>query len=112
MELNINAVIKGPRISDKAHAANKKLNQLVLEVHPQANKPAIKKAVETLFDVKVDRVGTHCLKKKKSKGLGRSRYSTATACKKIKIAYVSLAEGYELSLFEQATMPTAEKNEE
>lgn len=107
MELNIYNIIKGPRISDKAHAANRKLNKLVLEVHIQATKSDIKNAVQKLFSVKVDKVGTLISKNKRSKGTSKRRQPASTSMKKTKIAYVSLAEGYELNLFEQAEMPAA-----
>ena len=39
MELSIYQIIQGPVVSDKAYKLNKKLNKLVIKVHPQANKP-------------------------------------------------------------------------
>ncbi len=103
-------IIKGPLISDKAYKLNKKKNQLVLRVHPDANKPSIKKAIEKLFNVKVQDVRT--LVRKKSKSLSTAkRYNATPVIKKSKIAYVTLAEGYSLNLFEQASgvAPVEEK---
>lgn len=49
-------VILGPVISEKATLAADANGQYVFRVVPDANKLEIGKAVETLFDVKVDRV--------------------------------------------------------
>lgn len=56
MELNIYEVIRRPRVTIKAFDLNRQLNQLVLDVHPQANKKQIAEALERLFDVKVKSV--------------------------------------------------------
>jgi len=114
MALNISIynVIKGPRVSDKAHKTNKELNKLVLEVDLNVTKPAIKQAVQQLFNVKVDKVRTLISKSKPPKGVNRKRRVSNTTMKKSKIAYVSLAEGYSLDLFEQTEMPGAESRSE
>jgi large subunit ribosomal protein L23 len=112
MALDINQVIKGPRVSNKAHRANKELNQLVLEVHPAANKPAIKQAVQQRFNVKVEKIRTHILKKKRSKGTNKGRRVSDPSIKKVKIAHVSLAEGHELSFLDQMAAPTTFENRE
>ena len=101
MELNIHSIIKGPRVSEKARLANKKLNQLVLEVHPQATKCAIKMAVQRLFGVKVTQVRTLINKTKKSKSASNRRRFVSNTVKKTKIAYVSLIKGHTLDLLGQ-----------
>ncbi len=53
MELSIYEVIRRPRVTIKAYDLNRQYQQLVLDVHPQANKPQIAEALERLFDVKV-----------------------------------------------------------
>ena len=49
-------VIMGPVVSEKATLAADANGQYAFRVVPDANKLEIGKAVETLFDVKVDRV--------------------------------------------------------
>ena len=56
LKINMYDVILGPIMTDKAYKLNRKLQKLVLKVHPQANKPLVKKAIERLFDVKVETV--------------------------------------------------------
>ncbi len=111
MELNIYEVIRGPRISDKAQIVNKKQKKLVLEVHLHATKSDIKLAVQRLFNVKVKSVGTLISKSKKSKGVGRRRNTSTGTMQKMKIAYVSLAEGYDLDLFDTTQISLAEVGE-
>ncbi|MDP3889433.1 MAG: 50S ribosomal protein L23 [bacterium] len=97
MELTIFDVIKGPIISDKSYRLNKKLKKLVLKVHPFANKPLIKDALEKLFEIKVDKI--NCLiRKGKNRMVKRKKFQGSAT----KIAIVTLKEGYSLDLFEQA----------
>ncbi len=96
-------IIRGPVISDKAYKLNQKQQQLVLEVHPFANKPMIKDAIEKLFNVKVKDVRTH-IKKKSTSRATEKRHNASPNVKKRKVAYVALAEGYTLNLFEQASV--------
>jgi len=49
-------VLLGPHVSEKTTMAAEQSNQIVFKVMPDATKPEIKKAVELLFDVKVDNV--------------------------------------------------------
>lgn len=49
-------VLLGPHVSEKSTMAAEQANQIVFKVLPDATKPEIKKAVEMLFDVKVDDV--------------------------------------------------------
>ncbi|HAU30142.1 MAG: 50S ribosomal protein L23 [candidate division TM6 bacterium GW2011_GWF2_43_17] len=53
MELNIYEIIRKPRVTIKAFDLNRDFQQLVLDVHPKANKSQIAEALERLFDVKV-----------------------------------------------------------
>ncbi|OGB84222.1 50S ribosomal protein L23 [candidate division TM6 bacterium RIFCSPHIGHO2_12_FULL_32_22] len=99
MELSIYQIIKGPVVTDKAQKLNSGLHQLVLNVHPEANKPRIKEAIEKLFNVKVDSVRVLNRKAK--------RYANAKAKNKKsfgilqKRAIIKLKPGYEVSIFEQ-----------
>jgi large subunit ribosomal protein L23 len=51
-------IIKRPIITEKGLAVKELQRTLVFEVTPEATKPEIKRAVETAFQVKVDRVRT------------------------------------------------------
>ncbi|QIE41322.1 50S ribosomal protein L23 [Meridianimarinicoccus aquatilis] len=80
-------VIRKPIITEKATMASE-ANAVVFEVAINANKPQIKEAVETLFNVKVKAVNTTVTKGKvkRFRGmLGKRR--------DVKKAYVTLEEG-------------------
>ena len=80
-------VIRKPVITEKATMASEN-NAVVFEVAIDANKPQIKEAVETLFNVKVKAVNTTVTKGKvkRFRGmLGKRR--------DVKKAYVTLEEG-------------------
>ncbi len=49
MDLTIYDIIKGPRITEKAYSLNKNLKKLVLEVHPDANKPLDCRSIKKAF---------------------------------------------------------------
>jgi large subunit ribosomal protein L23 len=71
-------------------------NQVVIKVNPSANKIEIKNAVETLFNVKVDRVRTANMHgKQKRVGLRTGR------CSDWKKAIVTLSEGHKIDFLEQ-----------
>ncbi|MGB0498152.1 MAG: 50S ribosomal protein L23 [Rubricella sp.] len=80
-------VIRKPIITEKATMASEN-NIVVFEVAPDANKPLIKEAVESLFNVKVKAVNTTVAKGKvkRFRGiLGKRR--------DVKKAYVTLEDG-------------------
>lgn len=83
-------IIYGPHLSEKSHIVAEK-NQVVFKVRTDATKPEIKKAVELLFDVKVDGV-TVINYQGKSKRHGATKGRRANWKK----AYVSLAEGSQI----------------
>ncbi len=80
-------VIRRPVITEKATMASE-ANAVVFEVAPDANKPMIKEAVESLFNVKVKAVNTTITKGKvkRFRGIMGRR-------KDVKKAYVTLEEG-------------------
>jgi large subunit ribosomal protein L23 len=80
-------VIRRPVITEKATMASEN-GAVVFEVSIDANKPAIKEAVETLFGVKVKAVNTTITKgkQKRFKGIKGRRAD-------VKKAYVTLEEG-------------------
>lgn len=89
-EQKILKVLLSPHISEKSTFVNEN-NQYVFKVIKDATKPAIKAAVEKLFNVKVVSVQVVNLKPKKVR-FGRIE-GTRKAWKK---AYVRLADGNEI----------------
>lgn len=86
-------VLVEPKISEKSTRLAESARQYVFKVLMDAKKPEIKKAVELMFDVKVESVQTINVRGK-TKGFG-GRYGTRPFWKK---AYVRLAEGQELDV--------------
>ncbi|MCA1748297.1 MAG: 50S ribosomal protein L23 [Parasphingopyxis sp.] len=80
-------VIKGPHITEKSTLLSEN-NAVVFKVAADATKPAIKAAVEALFDVKVTGVNTLVQKGKTKRWRGRP-YRRSD----LKKAVVTLAEG-------------------
>ena len=81
-------VLLGPHMTEKATLVADKNNQYVFKVASDATKLEIKKAVEKLFDVKVNAVSVLNAKSKTRRttyGLGRR--------KGFRKAYISLVEG-------------------
>lgn len=81
-------VLVAPHVSEKSALNTENNNQYVFKVAIDANKPEIKKAVESVFDVKVSKVQTSIAKgkvKRFGQKIGRR--------KDWKKAYVTLAEG-------------------
>lgn len=84
-------VLLGPHISEKAAMGAEDANQFVFKVAIDANKLEIKKAVEKLFEVKVNKVQVV-----KNKGkVKRNRYGAAKR-PDWKKAYVRLEQGQEI----------------
>ena len=90
-------VVTGPVVTEKGTLVSELGNQVVLRVHPQANKVEIRVAVEQLFGVKVEAVRT-------SRVLGKIRRVGRHAGRRPtwKKAYVTLAEGHRIEFFEGA----------
>jgi large subunit ribosomal protein L23 len=91
MELSLYEVIRRPRVTGKVYRLNKDHKQLVLEVHPQANKPMIAEALEKIFKVNVEKVRV-IVCKGKTRRVGRHITHGITRKK----AIVTLKEGQEL----------------
>lgn len=84
-------VLLGPHVSEKSTAVAEASNQIVFRVRMDATKQQVRQAVESLFDVKVDRVSiVRVAGKAKRFGTMMGRRD---AWKK---AYVRLAPGSEL----------------
>ncbi len=92
---NPHDIILRPVLTEKAMQLKEKENKIVVEVARDANKIEIKKAFESLFNVKVKKVATVNVKPKK-KRLGRFEGRTR-AWKK---AIVTLREGEKLDFIE------------
>jgi large subunit ribosomal protein L23 len=85
---NIYSVLQGPCLTEKATLLQETDGKVVFKVHPRSNKIEVKKAVESMFNVKVKNVQTatiHGKKKRVGKTVG------FTSC--WKKAYVTLSEG-------------------
>lgn len=85
-------VILSPAITEKATMASE-YNQVVFNVARKASKPQIKKAVETLFDVKVKAVNTLVRKGKVKRFRGMIGQQSD-----VKKAVVTLAEGHSIDV--------------
>ena len=84
-------VLVAPHISEKATLLAEKHGKYVFRVAPDATKPEIKKAVEALFEVKVQSVNTINIKgktKRTARGIGKRN--------DVRKAYVSLAAGQDI----------------
>jgi large subunit ribosomal protein L23 len=90
-------IVCGPIVTEKGTLVSELGNQVVLRVHPRANKVAIRQAVEQLFGVKVEGVRT-------SRVLGKTRRVGRSIGRRPtwKKAYVTLAEGQSIEFFEGA----------
>jgi large subunit ribosomal protein L23 len=84
-------VILGPHVSEKTTAVAESARQVVFKVRRDASKPEIKKAVELLFEVKVESVAVVSVAGK-AKRFG-ARMGRQSDWKK---AYVRLAPGQDL----------------
>lgn len=89
-------VIQAPHVSEKSSRLADAHRQIVLQVRPDASKPEIKQAVETLFNVQVEAV-TVTNVKGKVKLMGR-RAGRRSDWKK---AYVRLKPGQDIDFLGQ-----------
>jgi large subunit ribosomal protein L23 len=86
------AVLLGPHLSEKSSLAADKRQQYVFKVRPDSNKHQIRRAVELMFDVKVQGVQVvNCIGKTKRFGQSIGRRQDW------KKAYVTLAEGQDIN---------------
>ncbi len=91
-------VLRRPIITEKSNFQNTKLNQVVFEVASKATKAMIKEAVETIFEVKVERVNVMNMPAKKSRrGMSRRLLTRKKGYKK---AIITLAAGETIDMFE------------
>jgi large subunit ribosomal protein L23 len=90
-------VVKAPLITEKGTFVTEKANQVVFVVDSRATKHDVRRAVEELFEVKVEAVRTVNVLGKVRKRFGRV-VGRSGGWKK---AYVTLAEGQQLDLLEK-----------
>lgn len=86
-------IIKRPLVTEKVTKGEEKHQTYTFEVDIKANKPEIKRAIETIFPVKVKKVRTLIMKGKPRRY--RFRISHQSDWKK---AMVTLKEGYRISV--------------
>jgi large subunit ribosomal protein L23 len=87
-------VIEAPLITEKGSLLSDTAHQVLFKVRPDANKIEVKKAIETLFHVKVIKVRmSRYLGKMKRVGKSRGRLP------QWKKAYVTLKEGDRIDFF-------------
>jgi large subunit ribosomal protein L23 len=87
-------VIRSPLVSEKGTLLAENANQVLFKVQPEANKIEVKKAVETLFKVKVEKV-------RMARYLGKVRRVGRSMGRRAewKKAYVTLKEGDKIDFF-------------
>ena len=93
--MNVYQVIRRPLVTEKSNMAREEQNVVTLAVDPNATKHDIRRAVETLFDVNVERVHT-MRQPRKTRRVGRY----AGRKPEWKKAIVRLAEGHSIEFFE------------
>lgn len=90
-----------PRATEKAYAQSLSTNTYVFNVPLTANKQEIVAAVESQFEVKVTRIKTLVQSGKAVRfSRGKNRYPGTTTRKDSKKAYVTLAEGNSIQVFD------------
>jgi large subunit ribosomal protein L23 len=87
-------VIRAPLVSEKGTLLAETTNQVLFKVQPEANKIEVKKAVETLFKVKVEKV-------RMARYLGKVRRVGRSTGRRAqwKKAYVTLRQGDKIDFF-------------
>ena len=93
--LDYRQVIVRPLVTEKSSAVYQLQKAYTFQVHPEASKPQIRQALETLFDVTVTDVRTMQMRRHVITR-GRTRGTTG----RWKKAVVTLAEGQTLPVFE------------
>lgn len=93
--MNIYEILKRPLLTEKSNIRKSDENQVAFEVNFKADKGSIKKAVETLFKVKVESVNT-CIVHGKVKTVGRVSKQRPNWKK----AVVTLKEGQNIEFVE------------
>jgi len=90
-------VLRRPLVTEKTNYQSSTLHQYTFEVSGDATRTQVKEAVETLFDVTVERVNILNTAAKRSRRRNRRLLVRDPGFKK---AIVTLAEGSSLEIFE------------
>ena len=105
MDINLHDVVVRPRVTSKAHRLNSMLKKLVIEVHPQATKPMVVRALKALFNIDVERIGMITVHGKRRQA-GRRTVQGKTKKKAIiTLKAGSTANMYDWSSLQQASAP-------
>lgn len=91
-------ILRRPIITEKSSYQSSNLNQVVFEVDFNATKAQVKDAVETLFDVTVERVNIMIVPAKRSRRWQSRRVLVRRSS--YKKAIVTLAPGDRIDVFE------------
>jgi large subunit ribosomal protein L23 len=81
-------VVRRPVVTEKSAGVQEARNQYTFEVHKDTNKIEVKKAIETLFSVKVEAVNMITMPAKRRRVFGRPGHTPAW-----KKAVVTLKDG-------------------
>ena len=95
MSLTLHDVILKPVVTEQAVQQQELHNKYTFRVHPRANKPMIRRAVEELFKVKVKKITTLNVPAKRKGRQRTGRVGFSTAWKK---AVVTLRDGDTIEL--------------
>ncbi|MFH1913446.1 50S ribosomal protein L23 [Pseudodesulfovibrio pelocollis] len=94
--MDYSKILLKPVVSEKANEAKEQSNHVSFYVHPDTNKIEVKKAVEAAFDVKVESVNIV-----RKQAMPRKKFGRVTGrISGYKKAYVKLAEGDKIEIFE------------
>lgn len=105
----MNPIFITPRATEKAYGLGAK-NVYVFNVPLTANKQQIAAAVSAQFDVTVTNVATAVQAGKSIRfSRGKNKYPGTTNRKDTKKAYVTLASGSSIQMFEQTEQPAEEE---
>lgn len=94
-------ILVTPRATEKAYAQSLATNTYIFNVPLDANKQQIVAAIESQYDVKVTTIKTLVQSGKAIRfSRGKNRYPGTTNRKDSKKAYVTLAEGNSIQVFD------------
>ncbi len=104
-----NKIIVTPRATEKAYAGSKN-NEYIFNVPLDANKNQIIEAIEENYDVKVVSIKTLVQSGKAIRySRGKNRYPGSTFRSDNKKAYVRLADGDSIRVFDEAPIEASEE---
>lgn len=103
-----NIISVHPRATEKAYGLNVKNNVYVFDVPMEANQKEISAAIESQYSVKVESINTLVQKGKAVRSFaGKRRNPVAATRKDAKKAYVTLAKGDKIKVFDEAPVEEA-----